>query len=134
MVQLTTDLKQQLFTGWGVGPARLCMGIYNIMILLYKLSAIYICIACVVATVLYFFLQVAATDGGSPALSSETLVTVVVLDVNDNPPQFNSTFLNLTIPENEPSDTIIGDFIAVDNDQGLAASLIFALLGDETDR
>ena len=132
MVQLTTDLKQQLFTGWGVGPARLCMGIYNIVVLLNFQQ--YICIACVVATVLYFFLQVAATDGGSPALSSETLVTVVVLDVNDNPPQFNSTFLNLTIPENEPSDTIIGDFIAVDNDQGLAASLIFALLGDETDR
>ena len=83
---------------------------------------------------LIFLLQVVATDGGSPALSSDTLVTVVVLDVNDNPPQFNSSSLNLTIPENEPLSSIIGDFIVVDNDQGLAASLVFVVLGDEADR
>jgi hypothetical protein len=83
---------------------------------------------------LIFLLQVIATDGGSPALSSDTLVTVVVLDVNDNPPQFNSSSLNLTIPENEPSSTIIGDFIVVDNDQGLAANLVFVVLGNEADR
>lgn len=79
-------------------------------------------------------LQVVATDGGSPALSSETLVTVVVLDINDNPPLFNSSSLNLTIPENEPIGSIIGDFVVVDNDQGLAANLVFVVLGDEANR
>ena len=79
-------------------------------------------------------LQVVATDGGSPILSSEATVTVVVLDINDNPPQFNSTSLNLTIPENEPSGSIIGEFVVVDNDQGLAASLVFMVLGDDADR
>ena len=93
-------------------------------------------ISCIITIIIIssLLLQVVATDGGSPALSSESLVTVVVLDVNDNPPQFNSSSLNLTIPENEPTDSIIGDFVVVDNDQGLAASLVFAVLGDEANR
>ena len=58
----------------------------------------------------------------------------MVLDINDNPPRFNSTFLNLYISENEPSGTIVGEFIAVDSDQGLAASLVFMVLGDNAAR
>ena len=69
-----------------------------------------------------------------PALSAETTVTVVVLDINDNPPRFNSTSLNLTFPENEPSASIIGEFTVTDNDQGAAANLVFAVLGDDADR
>ena len=62
------------------------------------------------------------------------MVTVVVLDINDNPPRFNSTFLNLTVAENEPSGTIVGEFVVVDSDQGLAASLALTVLGDDADR
>ena len=79
-------------------------------------------------------IQVIATDGGTPALTAETTVTVVVLDVNDNPPRFNDTLLNLTIPENEPLGSIIGEFVAIDNDQGLAARLEFVVLGEFAER
>ena len=79
-------------------------------------------------------IQVIATDGGTPALTAETTVTVVVLDINDNPPQFNNASLNLTIPENEPLGSIIGEFVAIDNDQGLAARLEFIVLGEFAER
>lgn len=79
-------------------------------------------------------IQVVATDGGTPALSAETAVTVVVLDINDNPPSFNSSSLSLTIPENEPIGSIIGEFVVIDNDQGLAARLEFAVLGEFAER
>lgn len=75
-----------------------------------------------------------ATDGGTPALTAETTVTVVVQDINDNPPQFNSTLLNLTIPENEPKGSVVGEFIVIDNDQGLAATLEFVVLGAFAER
>lgn len=78
--------------------------------------------------------QVIATDGGTPALTAETTVTVVVLDINDNPPQFSNMSLNLTIPENEPLGSIIGEFVAIDNDQGLAARLEFVVLGGFAER
>ena len=73
-------------------------------------------------------------DSGSPPLSADTTVTVVVLDINDNPPMFNRTSLNLTFPENEPMGSIIGEFIVTDNDQVLAANLVFDVLGDNADR
>ena len=79
-------------------------------------------------------IQVIATDGGTPPLTAETTVTVVVLDINDNPPQFSNTSLNLTIPENEPLGSIIGEFVAIDNDQGLAARLEFIVLGEFAER
>ena len=73
-------------------------------------------------------------DGGTPPLSAETTVTVVVLDINDNPPRFNNTSLDLTFPENEPMGSIIGEFTVTDNDQGLAANLVFDVFGDNANR
>ena len=78
--------------------------------------------------------QVVVTDGGSPPLSAETTVAVEVLDINDNPPRFNSTSLSLMIAENEPSDSTIGEFVVVDNDQGLAANLELVVLGEFAER
>lgn len=45
-----------------------------------------------------WFLVVAA-DGGDPALSSTTTVTVLVEDVNDNEPVFQHQLYNVSIPE-----------------------------------
>lgn len=126
-------------TGWGGTGVGVCKALYGgwKFILLDSPLGIYRFqwyIWVVVNIISSLLLQVVATDGGSPALSSETLVTVVVLDINDNPPLFNSSSLNLTIPENEPIGSIIGDFVVVDNDQGLAANLVFVVLGDEANR
>ena len=84
--------------------------------------------------IIHTMAQVVATDGGVPGLTAETTVTVVVLDINDSPPQFNSTFLSLTIPENELVGSIIGEFVAMDSDQGSAANLVFTLIGDYAER
>lgn len=78
--------------------------------------------------------QVAATDGGSPALTSNTTVTVSVLDVNDNPPQFNSTMYIFDISENLASGAMVGVVEVTDQDQGLAAEALFSLTGMNSNR
>ena len=40
-------------------------------------------------------LQVTVTDSGVPPLSDTTVVAVTVRDINDNPPIFADSFLNL---------------------------------------
>ena len=75
-----------------------------------------------------------ATDGGTPPLTADTTVAVTVLDVNDSPPEFNSTFLTFMVPEDEPAGTIVGEFLVTDVDQGSAAELVFSLVGPMADR
>lgn len=52
-------------------------------------------------------LTVVATDGGTPALSSTTIVLVTIHDVNDNEPIFGQTFYNVTIPEDQAKGSCI---------------------------
>ncbi|MGH0158125.1 UNVERIFIED_CONTAM: hypothetical protein FKN15_039392 [Acipenser sinensis] len=48
---------------------------------------------------------VVATDGGRPALSSTAVVNVVLQDINDNEPVFDSNFYNVSIKENTAAGT-----------------------------
>ncbi|KAL0615931.1 Protocadherin gamma-A3 [Plecturocebus cupreus] len=51
-----------------------------------------------------------ATDGGSPPLSTETHITLYVIDINDNPPTFPQFSYSTYIPENTPrGDCIFSD-------------------------
>ncbi|CAH1406526.1 unnamed protein product [Nezara viridula] len=61
-------------------------------------------------------IQVKAEDGGRPALSSTTEVTIYFQDVNDNVPIFESTEYMTTIPEDTPGGTSILKVQAYDND------------------
>ncbi|RVE74337.1 hypothetical protein OJAV_G00021460 [Oryzias javanicus] len=76
-------------------------------------------------------LWIEAVDGGKPALSSVTMVTVLLLDVNDNPPvvlfpQSNQSYL-LVLPNTEPG-TSITEVYAVDKDTGMNAVIAYSII------
>nr|AAI27610.1 Protocadherin beta 12 [Mus musculus] len=81
-----------------------------------------------------FELHVDATDGGSPALSSQALVRVVVLDDNDNSPFVLYPMQNASAPCTEllpraaEPGYLITKVVAVDRDSGQNAWLSFQLL------
>ncbi|KAM9409514.1 protocadherin-20 [Pholidichthys leucotaenia] len=76
-------------------------------------------------------LWIEAVDGGEPALSSVTMVTVLLLDVNDNPPivlfpQSNQSYM-LVLPNTEPG-TSITEVYAVDKDTGMNAVIAYSII------
>ena len=75
-----------------------------------------------------------ARDGGEPSLSASAVLAVTVSDLNDSPPEFSETEYSLSVPENEPSDVIVGEIEALDRDEGSAANLTFALFGEYSNR
>uniref|UniRef100_A0ACB8FFC6 Protocadherin-16 n=1 Tax=Sphaerodactylus townsendi TaxID=933632 RepID=A0ACB8FFC6_9SAUR len=60
-------------------------------------------------------LTVLATDGGKPPLSSTAVVRVVLQDVNDNEPIFESTFYNTSLKENIPPGTCFLQTVCVES-------------------
>lgn len=76
-------------------------------------------------------LWIEAVDGGEPALSSITMVTVLLLDVNDNPPivlfpQSNQSYM-LVLPNTLPG-TSITEVYAVDRDTGMNAVIAYSII------
>uniref|UniRef100_A0A3B3ZJE1 Protocadherin-20 n=2 Tax=Periophthalmus magnuspinnatus TaxID=409849 RepID=A0A3B3ZJE1_9GOBI len=76
-------------------------------------------------------LWVEAVDGGEPPLSSVTMVTVLLLDVNDNPPivlfpQSNLSYM-LVLPSTLPG-TSITEVYAVDKDTGMNAVIAYSII------
>ncbi|XP_015266652.1 PREDICTED: protocadherin gamma-A12-like [Gekko japonicus] len=79
--------------------------------------------------------QVKAQDGGSPALSSNVSVTLLILDQNDNAPQIlypsnptdGSTGVELAPHSSEPA-YLVTKVVAVDADSGQNAWLSYQLL------
>ncbi|AWP12094.1 Cadherin 2 multi-domain protein [Scophthalmus maximus] len=52
-------------------------------------------------------ISITATDEGSPPLSSTSVITVHVSDVNDNKPLFTETTINVYVKENSPVGAVI---------------------------
>ncbi|XP_026868127.2 protocadherin-20 [Electrophorus electricus] len=85
-----------------------------------------------------YYLWIEAVDGGDPALSCITMVTILLLDVNDNPPtvlfpQSNQSFM-LVLPSTLPG-TSITEVYAVDRDTGMNAVIAYSIIkrrGGET--
>uniref|UniRef100_A0A8C9QGI1 Cadherin domain-containing protein n=1 Tax=Spermophilus dauricus TaxID=99837 RepID=A0A8C9QGI1_SPEDA len=81
-----------------------------------------------------FEFRVGATDQGSPALSSQALVRVVVLDDNDNPPfvlypmQNASAPCTELVPRAAEQGYLVTKVVAVDGDSGQNAWLSYQLL------
>uniref|UniRef100_A0A8C9UTF4 Protocadherin beta 16 n=1 Tax=Spermophilus dauricus TaxID=99837 RepID=A0A8C9UTF4_SPEDA len=81
-----------------------------------------------------FEFHVGATDQGSPALSSQALVRVVVLDDNDNPPfvlyptQNSSALCTELVPRAAEQGYLVTKVVAVDGDSGQNAWLSYQLL------
>ncbi|KAL8194367.1 UNVERIFIED_CONTAM: hypothetical protein K2H54_016313 [Gekko kuhli] len=81
-----------------------------------------------------FQVRVRASDGGSPPLSSEVVVRVVILDENDNAPFFLYPLQNSTSPFNElvpksvEAGYLVAKVVAVDGDSGQNSWLSYELL------
>ncbi|XP_072446368.1 protocadherin-10-like isoform X1 [Chiloscyllium punctatum] len=63
-------------------------------------------------------LVLTALDGGFPERSGTALLTVVVLDVNDNAPVFDQAVYTVCLVENAPRNTLVIKLNATDFDQG----------------
>ena len=76
-----------------------------------------------------FTFEVRVADTGSHL--SETIVTIDIVDINDNPPEIQQTPEELfsTIPENHPAGSVIATITARDVDLGTNAEFSFALQG-----
>ncbi|XP_037658046.1 protocadherin gamma-A6 isoform X11 [Choloepus didactylus] len=75
-------------------------------------------------------ITVRATDKGMPPLSTETLITLKVADINDNPPAFPHTSYSVYIPENNPRGASIFTVTAYDPDSEENALISYSLAED----
>ena len=69
-----------------------------------------------------------ATDGGIPPLSAEAQVLVVLQDVNEFEPQFDSSLVSIQLPEDTPVFTRVLTVAANDSDGGIAGIVEYTLL------
>ncbi|KAL3880294.1 hypothetical protein ACJMK2_032542 [Sinanodonta woodiana] len=65
-----------------------------------------------------YYLVVVARDGGVPPKTGTLNITIIVTDVNDNPPKFLSDSYDVTIEKNLTPSAVILKLEAVDPDQG----------------
>ena len=65
-----------------------------------------------------FTLEVVASDLGTPSRNATTVISVRVVDINDNPPTFNNTLHQISISENTTVGTLVVQLQAQDPDQG----------------
>ncbi|NXY89740.1 PCD23 protein, partial [Alcedo cyanopectus] len=75
-----------------------------------------------------YSLTVMALDDGSPALSTTQLLTVSVLDVNDETPVFLKQLYEATVHENQDPGVFVTKVEAVDRDAGLNSLLRYEIL------
>ncbi|VDP66893.1 unnamed protein product [Echinostoma caproni] len=70
---------------------------------------------------------IVAEDNGSPALTGQLEVQVVVTDENDNHPTFRNKSFTLSVPENSLKGTRLIQLVAHDPDQGRAGQIVYSL-------
>ncbi|XP_077122370.1 protocadherin gamma-C5-like isoform X48 [Ranitomeya variabilis] len=68
-----------------------------------------------------------AIDGGDPARSGSTQLTIIVSDINDNAPVFDQPRYKVNIPENVPLKTVIIKLNATDSDEGVNSEFTYSL-------
>uniref|UniRef100_A0A8C4SEQ8 Protocadherin gamma-C5-like n=1 Tax=Erpetoichthys calabaricus TaxID=27687 RepID=A0A8C4SEQ8_ERPCA len=71
-------------------------------------------------------LVLTAVDGGTPPKSGTIKITVVVVDNNDNPPQFEKSLYKIFLKENLPKGTVAGKVKATDLDEGLNGEVVYS--------
>ena len=75
-------------------------------------------------------ITITATDAGSPPLASVKILTIVINDINDNPPTFTQKEYDASILENQPVGTFVMNIRAVDIDDGSNAEILYHISGD----
>nr|XP_001502269.2 protocadherin beta-6 [Equus caballus] len=72
-------------------------------------------------------LTLTALDGGSPPRSGTTKIQILVLDINDNTPEFAQELYEAQIPENNPLGSLVITVSARDLDAGAFGEVSYAL-------
>ncbi len=80
------------------------------------------------------FSVVVSAISSNVALSSTATVTIMLADINDNPPSFVNDPISFSIPENATNNTIVGTVQVIDIDEGSNAVIggFFLLNGTDT--
>nr|XP_002816046.2 protocadherin beta-9 [Pongo abelii] len=78
-------------------------------------------------------LTLTALDGGSPSRSGTSTLRIVVLDVNDNAPQFAQALYETQAPENSPVGSPIVKVSAGDVDSGVNAEVSYSFFDASED-
>ncbi|KAK2846751.1 hypothetical protein Q5P01_009750 [Channa striata] len=81
-----------------------------------------------------YHLQIKAVDGGWVSKTGMLNVTVVVMDVNDNPPVFSSSEYLAILPENSETGTSVLNVKATDADSGTNAQILYSLIAGHVDK
>ncbi|XP_039976469.1 protocadherin alpha-8-like [Xiphias gladius] len=79
-------------------------------------------------------LTVTAIDGGTPPRTGTSQVIIHVLDINDNPPVFNSPLYKTRIFENTPVGATVITLNATDADEGANGEIVYSLRSKGQDR
>ncbi|XP_068083906.1 fat-like cadherin-related tumor suppressor homolog [Anabrus simplex] len=79
-------------------------------------------------------LSVQATDGGIPRLVKVATVNVLVLDINDNPPEFTSKYYYARVAEINAVGTEIVRVLATSKDTGVNAEVKYSIVGGNEHR
>ncbi|XP_056899794.1 protocadherin alpha-8-like [Takifugu flavidus] len=80
-----------------------------------------------------YSISIVATDEGSPALSSTSIINVHVSDVNDNRPLFIENIFNIYVKENSPVGAIIKTVSASDSDTDQNGHIRYSIIQNSTD-
>ncbi|XP_077983782.1 protocadherin Fat 4-like [Glandiceps talaboti] len=76
-------------------------------------------------------LIITANDLGVETMTSSARVEVILRDVNDNPPVFDTDYYSQNIPENSPSGTSVISVTATDKDEGSNAYIEYSIYGGD---
>ncbi|KAL0994956.1 hypothetical protein UPYG_G00129920 [Umbra pygmaea] len=75
-----------------------------------------------------YFLTIEAWDGGDPPLSAATMVTVELMDVNDNAPAFSQDIYNVLVSEDASVGQTITRLLAEDLDSQVNGRITYSIL------
>ncbi|XP_067838374.1 protocadherin-23 [Heptranchias perlo] len=75
-----------------------------------------------------YSLIVRASDRGTSPLNSTTIISVTVLDVNDNPPVFKNLEYHVEVLESTPVKSKLIQVSAYDHDQGVNADVKYSII------
>ncbi|XP_067113778.1 protocadherin Fat 3 [Osmerus mordax] len=75
-----------------------------------------------------YFLTVEAWDGGAPPLSAATMVTIELMDVNDNAPTFSQDIYNVLVSEDASVGQTITRLLAEDLDSQVNGRITYSIL------